>query len=417
MSKINRLSLRQNFSWNFIGSLTYSFSQFIILIILTKVTNPEMVGLYSLGLAVTAPVLMLTNLQLRQIQATDTTDEYKYNDYFGLRIITGFVAFLIIIVLIYLSNYSFEKSIVIFLVGLSKIIDSYSDVVYGQLQQNERMDYIGKSRIIKGIITVVVFGASLLITRNLFLSLIMLNFIWFLIFWFYDQKTVQLYNKNISPVFNFKKLKRLVILAFPLGLVLMLGSLNNNLPRIVLEKLFDAEALGYFSAIAYILSVGNIFIQSVGQAASPRLAKLFKNRSYKEFSRIIIFLMILGAVIGLLCTLITIFFGEIILEIIYDASYANYNYLFTLIMFSGVFLFPASFLGYGITAMRLFKIQPFIGIFGLIVTLIFSLLLIPSFGLLGAVYTIIIGSFAQFFIRLLVIIFKILNVSKCDVKR
>jgi hypothetical protein len=36
---------------------------------------------------------------------------------------------------------------------------------------------------------------------------------------------------------------------------------------------------------------------------------------------------------------------------------------------------------------------------------------------LGAVYTIIIGSFAQFFIRLLVIIFKILNVSKCDVKR
>ena len=191
MSDKKKLSLKKNFSWNFIGNLIYSLSQWLILVLLAKIGNAELVGLYTLGFAITAPILMLTNLQLRQVQATDTTDTYIFNDYFGLRIITGFVAIIITLIVIQLNNYDIYKAFIIFLVALSKIIDSYSDVVYGQLQQKERMDYIGISRIIKGISTLIVISVVMIFTDNLILSLLALNISSFFIFMLYDKKIIK----------------------------------------------------------------------------------------------------------------------------------------------------------------------------------------------------------------------------------
>jgi|SRR5690625_1242085 len=405
MSKISQLSLKKNFSWNFIGSLVYSLSQFSILVLLAKLGNPVMVGLYSIGLALTAPVINFTNLQLRQIQATDTKEaKYKFKDYFGLRILTGVVMLLITLLIVVINDYNLEKSIIILLVGLTKVIDSYSDVVYGQLQQRERMDYVGKSRMIKGISTSIVMGVALLLTNNLIISLIALNITWLVIFWVYDKKKVKLFLRNITPAFSFNKFKGLVVLAFPLGIVLMLGSLNTNLPRIFVEKFLGEGALGYFASIAYLLVAGNTFVQAVGQAAAPRLAKLFRNRSLSRFKKIIGFLISIGVTVGLIGILVSVIFGEMILTIVYDNSYADYNYLLILIMIAGVFLFSSSFLGYGITAMRLFKIQPYTGAISLIVTLVTSLMLIPLIGLKGAAYTLIIGAITRFILNLTVII-------------
>src|SRR5699024_2225128 len=130
---ISQISLKANFSWNIIGSLVYSTSQFLIIMLLAKLGSPVIVGLYSIGLAITAPIISLTNLQLRQIQATDGENtNYKFNDYFGLRILTSILMFLITLLIVMLNNYDVEKSIVILLVGLTKVIDSFSDVIYGQ---------------------------------------------------------------------------------------------------------------------------------------------------------------------------------------------------------------------------------------------------------------------------------------------
>ncbi|MFD1607117.1 oligosaccharide flippase family protein [Oceanobacillus luteolus] len=407
MSKTRQLSLKENFSWNFVGSVVYSASQFFILILLAKFGNPVMVGLYSIGLAITAPIIMLTNLQLRQIQATDTSNYYTFNDYFGLRIISGIVAICITLVILAIGGYDFKKSIIILLVALTKIMDSYSDVIYGQLQQHERMDYIGKSRVIKGVLTIVVMGITLFITRDLINSLIVLTITWFLIFWIYDKRKIKLFIQDIKPSFSYSKLKQLVILALPLGIVLMLGSLNTNLPRIFVDKFYGEEMLGYFASIAYLLVVGNTFVQSVGQAASPRLAKLYKNRQFDKFKKIMLFLMLIGLKIGLFAIIISIVLGELILEIIYDSSYADYNHILVLVMVASTFTFLSSFLGYNITAMRLFKVQPIIGLVSLIITLVSSLILIPTYGLVGAAYTLIIGGIAQCILKLAVTLFNL----------
>lgn len=120
MSPIKPLTLRRNFSWTFIGNAVYAACQWGMLVMLAKLGSPEMLGQFTLGLAVTAPVLMFTNLQLRIVQATDAKRQYLFSDYFGLRLLGTGLAMLVIAAITALSRYTWETSLVILLVGASK---------------------------------------------------------------------------------------------------------------------------------------------------------------------------------------------------------------------------------------------------------------------------------------------------------
>src|SRR6476660_1556484 len=80
------LSLRSNFSWTFAGNVVYAACQWGMLSALAKLGNPELVGQFALALAVTSPVFMLANLQLRGVQATDAQSQYTFADYLRVRV-------------------------------------------------------------------------------------------------------------------------------------------------------------------------------------------------------------------------------------------------------------------------------------------------------------------------------------------
>ena len=70
-SRTVSLSFRGNFSWTFVGNFVFSACSWATLVVLAKLSTPEMVGRFALGIAVTAPILMFSSLQLGMIQATD----------------------------------------------------------------------------------------------------------------------------------------------------------------------------------------------------------------------------------------------------------------------------------------------------------------------------------------------------------
>ena len=78
------LSLGKNLAVTFPANLLYSACQWGILVVLTKVGSKELVGLFVLALALTAPVFVCASLKLREIQATDLTGQFRFGDYLGL---------------------------------------------------------------------------------------------------------------------------------------------------------------------------------------------------------------------------------------------------------------------------------------------------------------------------------------------
>src|SRR5690625_2160950 len=246
---------------------------------MAKLGSAEMVGQFSLGLAITAPIILFFTLQLRNIIATDTVNKYSFSSYFGSRIIYLSLALIMIFLVSLIGPYNKALTLIIILVGISKVIESLSELTHGYLQKEERMDYVGKSQIIKAILSVTSVCLLLIVYKNLIVALAGLIIVWFVRLITYDLRITS-YFTTVKPNFN-KSIKTIFILAAPLGVVSILNSINTNIPRYFLEYYVGIEELGYFSAIAYILVAGNLLIRPLSLVAAPKLANYYNKAHYK----------------------------------------------------------------------------------------------------------------------------------------
>lgn len=400
------LSLRKNFSWTFAGNVVYAASQWGILVVMAKLGTPEMVGQFALGLAVTAPVIMFANLQLRAVQATDARREYQFADYLGLRLITTLLAYLVIVGITLISGYGPDTTLVILFIGVAKSFEALSDVFFGLLQQRERMDRIAKSLMIEGPVTLAVMGIILYVTRSVVWATAGMAAVWGLQLFLYDRRSgfliLRLWSPDgiawrlLRPRFRAATLARLVWLALPLGFVMMLISLNANIPRYFIERYLGKDQLGIFAAMAYLMVAGTTVISALGQSASPRLAQYYAQEDRNHFLRLLGRLLGIGLALGLAGAVAVFVAGREILNLFYGPEYAAHANVFVLIMIASGVGYLASFLGYGITAARYFRAQMPSFLLIACVTTIGSLLLIPTHGLRGAAATLMISAVAQF---------------------
>src|SRR5258706_6402089 len=80
--------LRTDFTWVVSGNVLYSACQWGVVVALAKLGNPEQVGEYALGLAVSAPVILFANLQLRMLVASDVADRFGFGQYLTFRLVS-----------------------------------------------------------------------------------------------------------------------------------------------------------------------------------------------------------------------------------------------------------------------------------------------------------------------------------------
>lgn len=401
---IPALSLRKNFSWSFAGNLVYSGCQWGMLTAIAKMGNPEMVGQFALGLAITAPIIIFAEMSLRAVQVTDAKDEYSFKSYLQLRLLTIFLALIVIAAIGFSANYRTETKWVIFIIGLAKSAEAISDIIFGLVQKYEQMDKIAKSIIIKGLSSLLITTVTLYLTNSLFFMVIGLTLTWTLILSTYDvfiasvilrsrsnnwsrEKTIK---SNIQALFDFwtdrQKLWHLFILSFPLGFVMLVVTLKTNIPRYFLEAFSGERELGIYAALAYVMVVGNTILKALGQSASPRLAKYFANNNLKKAGILLFKLMIIGFFLGLIGVIVVLVAGKEILTILYRPEYAEYVNVFFWVMIAAGIRYFGGFFGTTMTAARYFKIQVPINIVLVLVTLLTSYWLISKYGLMGAAW-------------------------------
>lgn len=400
------LSLKRNFSITLISNLVFALCQWGMLIIIAKFGTPEKVGQYSLALALSAPIMLLMNFQLRSIQITDVDNKYRFSDFFIFRVITSIIAVSLIILLSFVIGYEYFIIEIIFLVSVTKFIESISDVTFGLFQKNERMDYVSISRILKGISSVLSFGIGMILTRNLALSILLTIISWLIILIIYDFKKVRVFSE-ITLTTSVPKLINIFKIALPLGIVSMLLSLNTNIPRYGVEGYLGMEKLGYFSAISYLYIAGNTVINALGQSAAPRLSKYFASNNITAFKKLLFKMNIIGLILGVLSVIFVMIFGRLFLTIVYGTSYADYNLELIYIMIAASINYLASFYGVALTATKTFKIQPFIGLTMVIGNVLLVITFIPKLGVTGAAISIVGTALIQYLLNLLILHLKL----------
>jgi O-antigen/teichoic acid export membrane protein len=412
-------SLRENTAWNIAGSAVYAACQWGMLIILAKVGTPEMLGQFALALAVTAPVIMLFNLQLSAVQATDAVQRFKFSHYFALRILMAVAAGGVIAAVALTSGYNEQTRLIIMIIGLAKIVESISDILYGAMQQHERMDMIAAGNFLKGPLSLITLSLTLMITGDLFKACLALLAVWTCVLVLVDFRNAgsligRTYDSQASallPRFEWKALTALAWQAAPLGVVMMLISLNYNIPRYFIANHFGPRELGIFAALAYILVATSMLVNALAQTASPRLARYIADRNRQAAQSLLIQLLLIALLIGAAGIAIAAVAGKPILSLLYRSEFAEHTDLLVWLMVAAAISHLSSVLGFFMTAARKFSVQ--VPLFACVcaASVIACAVLIPVCGLPGLALAMAAGFAVQFIVSAVVVIQALTNIT------
>ena len=393
------LSLRANFSWTFVGNVLYAATQWGLLILLTKLFEPELFGQYALALSIITPISTASALQLRAVQVSAVKDESSFADYMLLRLVTNLLALLFLVLLAALGFIPQHLFPLTLLLGCSQAVLLVKDVYQGVMQKRERMDFVSISLILQGGASLVAAIAVAFWTHNMLLVVLGMLVARLLALFIYDVPRTWALVADFEPLLSLPMIRRasspqrlfsLARMAFPLGIVTLLLSLYSNIPRYFLAD-FGEAAVGFFAAVASLMSLQEWVISALGQSAARRLA-LYHATDMNGYVRLLERLIAIGVVVGTVWVVMAVAFGRPLLTLFFRPEYARFVDVFVWLMVARLVLNAQSFMGYGMTAARLFSVQVWIVGLMLVSLFVSAWLLIPTWAGLGAAWAMLISA-------------------------
>jgi len=394
-----RLPLATNFVWSLVGTVGQAAAQWGVIAVLARLGNATVVGAYALALAIAAPVFLFASLHLRALQSTDMDEEFSFTAYFSLRAVTTLLAgTMLLVVACYLGGLTGWA-----LAGLvvAKGFEAVSDAMYGRLQREERMDQIGQSMLYRA------GGAFLAMVAAMTTGMGMAVGVWAGaavagVVALCDFRRVPDVCLSIRP--PMRQVLRLAAKAAPLGLLLLLISLNANIPRYFLAGEHSVRDVGILAALGYVAGAANTIVMAMGQAAVPSLARAFARRAVRAFVESAAPLILVSVTLGIAGAAASFLAGQSLLRVLYGPEFAAEGKAFFWLMLGGAMGYLAAACGYLLSSARCFQPQLPIMAAALGVTVVGCYLFVPEGGLLSAAKAQAAGFAAQFLLSAAVLV-------------
>ncbi|QIM21558.1 oligosaccharide flippase family protein [Phycicoccus sp. HDW14] len=397
MSPTTEASLRRPIVWTVVGNAVYTLAQWAAVAVVAKTLGPVDVGVFALAASVTAPVLVLVQMQLRIVLATDVEHRRPLGDYVVVRVWGALALVALSVAYGLLSGRPRDVVLAIGVFAVAKALDAVADVLYGYHQRLERMDVIARSQAVNGLASLVLLAVGVVATGSLLVGLVgfaagsLLNLVGYVV-----PATLRARRVDPGPPDGPGDGRlALVRTALPLGTVLVLSAVATNVPRLVVEDDLGAYSLGLFAGVGYVvLAAGNV-VNAVGNAIGPRLARLHASGDRPGFERLLGLGVLFGAGVGVLGALLSWVVGDEVLGLLYTDDYRHSGALLAGLSLASAVSFAASFLVGGATAAQRFSAQLPTAVVATVVAVVVSLVAVPALGLNGAVVAVAAASAVQ----------------------
>jgi O-antigen/teichoic acid export membrane protein len=367
-------SLRSAVIWMLAGRFTYILCQFGVLAALVNIGSIAAAGQFVLGLAVTAPVVMFCNLQLRLVLATDVGHEVPFADYLAVRNLMAVVALGLILALALLAE-SWPVAIIIAAVGVSKLVESISDIHYGRLQRANRTNIVSRSLFIRGLASFALATLACLAFESVVGVCGALSICGLAVLVLHDvpasnslQDEARYESHRERSADHREQMLKLVWRGLPLAAGSALMSLEANVPRYVVAARFDANVLAVVGVMTYALAIGQTLASALCYPAVPRLAAHHAERKTRAFLRLVGKLVAVGGFAALLAVVASALFGRQVLLVVMGEEFAGHGTLLVMTVAAGGIQVIQHILLNALRAMRRFKIVSLIQVAWLITT-------------------------------------------------
>jgi len=409
MDKKQELSLKSNILWNTFGNVIYLILQWLMTIVIVRITDYNQLGLFSLAMSITNIGFSICGWGIRNYQVSDIKYKYLPSEYIFSRFLTCSISLVCIIIYSLVGGYSHSQISALILYMLFRIGESLIDVIHGIFQQEQRMDIVGKSFIIRGLGNFIILVIILKISLNINYAILgIVGFtIFILIFW----DCHKLFKLNIPlNKKNPKKSILLIIECIPLAIHHILFTSYATIPRIFLEKFHNQEALGILTSINTPVVIIQAMCNFIMIPYATVLADLVYKKAKQQLIKKVMSVLSIITLLGLIASVMMKFFGNWGLNLLYGEEVATESALLQPSVVAVILVAYCSFFNILLIVFRQKYGLLIANFFSLLTALTASQALILGLSLYGTVYTHILTLLTHLVI---IVGFTIYEIIKC----
>lgn len=318
--------MKKNVMWNTVGSIFYCFCQWLITIVVVHIASYADAGYLSLAMTTSSSFSAISLFSMRNYQVSDVMGEFRTDTYVGSRVLTCVIALVSCTVVGFWSN-SLQQALCINAFMLVRVAEGIVDVLHGINQKYEKYNYIGISYILRGIATIVSFVVVLIASGDLVLTLYIMAFANLLVAVVFDCRKTYSLERFRLELWG-RKLWELLRKCFPIVIFTFLLSLENLIPKNILQQQFGAEELGIYSSIASPTLVVQVFATVVFNPFLPNLSLLYNSGNIDKFRKVLHKIYLLMFLMCIVVCIGAMIFGRLGLTILFGKDILEYYYLF-----------------------------------------------------------------------------------------
>ncbi len=194
------------------------------------------------------------------------------------------------------------------------------------------------------------------------------------------------YNYFSLKDLNFEKYREMAKYSMPLIPNAIMWWLVGSLNRPIMEEYLGMHAIGLFAVAYKFPSLINILFSVFMVSWQISVIEEYKKDNYQEFYNHIFKLVFASLVF---CVIMISFLGKTLIDFVADAKFIESWKYIPILSLSSLFSSISGFVGCNFSATRESKYYFYSSVWGAIIAVVFNLLLIPIWGLYGAVSAIV----------------------------
>ena len=325
------LSAKKNMLWNSAGSLIYFGCQWLTTIVVVRLSGGFTdAGILALVMSVYNIFQPFAVYRMYTYQVSDIKRENSTGEYLAFRCLTCFFAFSACFVYA-AATCSFEAFVAVVLYCIYKAISLLIEVLHGHEQLESRMDYMGKSMALQGILSLVAFSGVLLLQGGIHLAIASMIATNLVVAIAYDLPRYFSFEK-IHFGISAEKVKHLLRYCLPIVISSVAFSAAMSIPRQYLSVVWGDDFLGIYASVAapaVIVQMGATYIYN------PLLsvfAEYYRQNTIKQFAGLF-FKTIVGIVmLALFSTVVLWLVFPWLFGLVFGEEILSYGYLLVPVM-------------------------------------------------------------------------------------
>lgn len=380
--EVEPLSLKANMLWNSVGSMFYLVCQWLITVLVVRLSSGfDAAGLLSLATSVVGTFGTFANYKIGTYQLSDIHREYSFGEYLGFRCLTLCVAFLACLVYAFVTCPLYSIA-TIALYYIYKGIGLVIDICHGEDQLNRRMDYMGKSFMLQGVVSIATFIIVFTATNDLNASIVAMTLGVICVLVFFDFRHTSHFVKiefGITP----QRAAKLLKVSLPAVAASVAASAIFTIPKQYLLYLEGDSALGIYSSIAAPALVVQMGAQYLYGPLLDVFPRKFFDASVSDFKKLLARTVVSILAVGACCSIGLFLLGEPLLALVFGDEIRSYVYLLQPVLASTLATAYLWFFGDLLITVRDFKAYFAGNVLALIFVIPLSLVCINLWGMNG----------------------------------